>query len=136
MNEARLASIVVESPGSSRTIAVRTREGKSPGLFWRSGIIKGRPLAPAHVTKEGELRNNQNCSSDLADTQVHLPALIVKDPQTEQLLNCVIGGGDYVIPADPKQHKQAAPDGSDYSIFNPYAGFRDSLDDGTHQEEA
>jgi pimeloyl-ACP methyl ester carboxylesterase len=38
MNEARLTSIVVESPGSSRTIAVRTREGKSPGLFWLGGL--------------------------------------------------------------------------------------------------
>jgi pimeloyl-ACP methyl ester carboxylesterase len=38
MNEARLTSIVVESPGSSRTIAVRSREGKSPGLFWLGGF--------------------------------------------------------------------------------------------------
>jgi len=38
MNEARLTFIVVESPGSSRTIAVRTREGKSPGLFWLGGF--------------------------------------------------------------------------------------------------
>jgi pimeloyl-ACP methyl ester carboxylesterase len=38
MNEARLTSIVVESPGSSRTIAVRTREGKGPGLFWLGGF--------------------------------------------------------------------------------------------------
>ena len=38
MNEARLTSIVVESPGSSRTIAARTREGKSPGLFWLCGF--------------------------------------------------------------------------------------------------
>jgi pimeloyl-ACP methyl ester carboxylesterase len=38
MNEARLTSIVVESPASSRTIAVRTREGKSPGLFWLGGF--------------------------------------------------------------------------------------------------
>jgi pimeloyl-ACP methyl ester carboxylesterase len=38
MNEARLTSIVVESPGSPRTIAVRTREGKGPGLFWLGGF--------------------------------------------------------------------------------------------------
>jgi pimeloyl-ACP methyl ester carboxylesterase len=38
MNEARLTSIVVESPGSSRTIAVRVREGKSPGLVWLGGF--------------------------------------------------------------------------------------------------
>ncbi len=38
MNEARLTSLVVESPGSTRTIAVRRREGKSPGLFWLGGF--------------------------------------------------------------------------------------------------
>jgi len=38
MNEARLTSIVVESPAPSRTIAVRVREGKSPGLVWLGGF--------------------------------------------------------------------------------------------------
>src|SRR5262245_12063334 len=37
MNEARLASVVVESL-PKRTIAVRTRGGKSPGLFWLGGF--------------------------------------------------------------------------------------------------
>jgi pimeloyl-ACP methyl ester carboxylesterase len=38
MKEARLTSIVVESPAPARTIAVRVREGKSPGLFWLGGF--------------------------------------------------------------------------------------------------
>jgi pimeloyl-ACP methyl ester carboxylesterase len=38
MNEARLTSIDVGSPASSRTIAVRLREGKTPGLFWLGGF--------------------------------------------------------------------------------------------------
>jgi pimeloyl-ACP methyl ester carboxylesterase len=38
MNEARLTSIVVESPAPARTIAVRVREGKSPGLVWLGGF--------------------------------------------------------------------------------------------------
>src|SRR3974377_862949 len=38
MNEARLTSIAVESPAPARTIAVRVREGKSPGLFWLGGF--------------------------------------------------------------------------------------------------
>jgi pimeloyl-ACP methyl ester carboxylesterase len=38
MNEARLTSIEVGSPAPSRTIAVRLREGKSPGLFWLGGF--------------------------------------------------------------------------------------------------
>jgi pimeloyl-ACP methyl ester carboxylesterase len=38
MSEVRLTSITVESPPPSRTIAVRAREGKSPGLFWLGGF--------------------------------------------------------------------------------------------------
>jgi pimeloyl-ACP methyl ester carboxylesterase len=36
MSESRLTSLTIESP--SRTIAVRAREGKSPGLFWLGGF--------------------------------------------------------------------------------------------------
>jgi pimeloyl-ACP methyl ester carboxylesterase len=38
MTEARLTSIVVESPAPARKITVRVREGKSPGLFWLGGF--------------------------------------------------------------------------------------------------
>jgi pimeloyl-ACP methyl ester carboxylesterase len=38
MSEVRLISITVESPPPSRTIAVRARKGKSPGLFWLGGF--------------------------------------------------------------------------------------------------
>jgi len=38
MSEVRLTSISVESPPPARTIAVRAREGKSPGLFWLGGF--------------------------------------------------------------------------------------------------
>jgi len=36
MSEARLTSLTIESP--ARTIAVRLREGNSPGLFWLGGF--------------------------------------------------------------------------------------------------
>jgi pimeloyl-ACP methyl ester carboxylesterase len=38
MNELRLTSLTIESPPPKRTIAVRAREGKSPGLFWLGGF--------------------------------------------------------------------------------------------------
>jgi pimeloyl-ACP methyl ester carboxylesterase len=38
MSEARLISLTIESPLLARTIAVRAREGKSPGLFWLGGF--------------------------------------------------------------------------------------------------
>jgi pimeloyl-ACP methyl ester carboxylesterase len=37
MSEAQLTSLTMDSPGKT-TIAVRTREGKSPGLFWLGGF--------------------------------------------------------------------------------------------------
>jgi pimeloyl-ACP methyl ester carboxylesterase len=38
MSELRLTSLTIESPPPKRTIAVRAREGKSPGLFWLGGF--------------------------------------------------------------------------------------------------
>jgi pimeloyl-ACP methyl ester carboxylesterase len=38
MSEARLTSLTLDSTPPSRTIAVRVREGKSPGLFWLGGF--------------------------------------------------------------------------------------------------
>jgi pimeloyl-ACP methyl ester carboxylesterase len=48
MSEARLTSLTIESPPPKRTIAVRAREGKSPGLFWLGGFksdMKGTKAA-------------------------------------------------------------------------------------------
>jgi len=39
MSEARLTSLTIESPAPGRTIAVRLREGKCPGLFWLGGFM-------------------------------------------------------------------------------------------------
>jgi pimeloyl-ACP methyl ester carboxylesterase len=48
MSEARLTALTIESPPPGRTIAVRVREGKGPGLFWMSGFksdMKGTKAA-------------------------------------------------------------------------------------------
>ena len=39
MSEDRLTSLTIESPAPARTIAVRAREGKSPGVFWLGGFM-------------------------------------------------------------------------------------------------
>jgi pimeloyl-ACP methyl ester carboxylesterase len=39
MSEAVLTSLTVESPVPARTIAVRAREGKGPGVFWLGGFM-------------------------------------------------------------------------------------------------
>ena len=38
MSEARLTTLTLDSSPPARVIAVRTREGKSPGLFWLGGF--------------------------------------------------------------------------------------------------
>jgi len=38
MSEARLTSLTLDSSSPARVIVVRTREGKSPGLFWLGGF--------------------------------------------------------------------------------------------------
>ena len=38
MSESRLTSLTIESPPPPRTIAVRAREGKGPGVFWLGGF--------------------------------------------------------------------------------------------------
>jgi pimeloyl-ACP methyl ester carboxylesterase len=58
MSELRLTSLTIESPPPKRTIAVRAREGKSPGLFWLGGFksdMKGTKAAAldAWAAREG-----------------------------------------------------------------------------------
>jgi pimeloyl-ACP methyl ester carboxylesterase len=38
MNDAQLSSVSIGSSASKRTVAVRTRAGKSPGVFWLGGF--------------------------------------------------------------------------------------------------
>lgn len=38
MNDARLTSLLVNTPLPERTVAVRVREGENPGLFWLGGF--------------------------------------------------------------------------------------------------
>jgi pimeloyl-ACP methyl ester carboxylesterase len=58
MSESRLTFLTLESPPPGRTIAVRVREGKSPGIFWLGGFksdMKGTKAAAldAWAEKEG-----------------------------------------------------------------------------------
>jgi pimeloyl-ACP methyl ester carboxylesterase len=59
MSESRLTSLTVESPPPARTIAVRAREGKSPGLFWLGGFksdMMGTKVVALDRWAEGEGR--------------------------------------------------------------------------------
>jgi pimeloyl-ACP methyl ester carboxylesterase len=59
MSEARLTSVTIESPAPKRTIAVRAREGKSPGLFWLGGFksdMKGTKAVALDAWAEGQGR--------------------------------------------------------------------------------
>jgi pimeloyl-ACP methyl ester carboxylesterase len=59
MSEARLTSLTVNSSPPTRTIAVRAREGKGPGLFWLGGFksdMKGTKAEALDRWSEGEGR--------------------------------------------------------------------------------
>ena len=59
MSEARLTSVTIESPAPKRTIAVRARQGKSPGLFWLGGFksdMKGTKAAALDAWAEAQGR--------------------------------------------------------------------------------
>jgi len=59
MSEVRLTCLTIESPPPKRTIAVRAREGKSPGLFWLGGFksdMKGSKVEALDRWAAGEGR--------------------------------------------------------------------------------
>ena len=59
MSEARLTSLMIGSSAPGRTIAVRAREGKSPGLFWLGGFksdMKGTKAEALDRWAEGQGR--------------------------------------------------------------------------------
>ncbi|MFN3658444.1 MAG: alpha/beta hydrolase [Pseudolabrys sp.] len=61
MSESRLTSLVVESPPPSRTIAVRVREGKSPGLFWLGGFKSDMQGTKAAALDRWAAENGRAC---------------------------------------------------------------------------
>ncbi len=69
MSEARLTSLVVESPPPSRTIAVRVREGKwqdnnekqGPGLIWLGGFKSDMGGTKAMALDDWAGRNERPC---------------------------------------------------------------------------
>jgi pimeloyl-ACP methyl ester carboxylesterase len=61
MSEARLTSLRIESPPSGRTIAVRAREGKSPGLFWLGGFKSDMKGTKAEALDRWAERQGRAC---------------------------------------------------------------------------
>lgn len=61
MSETRLTSLTVESPPPSRTIAVRVREGKGPGLFWMGGFKSDMKGTKAEALDRWAAENGRAC---------------------------------------------------------------------------
>jgi len=61
MSEVRLTSITVESPPPARTIAVRAREGKGPGLFWLGGFKSDMKGTKAAALDQWAAANGRAC---------------------------------------------------------------------------
>ena len=61
MSEVRLTSIAVESPPPARTIAVRAREGKGPGLFWLGGFKSDMKGTKAEALDQWAAQEGRAC---------------------------------------------------------------------------
>jgi pimeloyl-ACP methyl ester carboxylesterase len=61
MSEARLTSLRIESPPPGRTVAVRVREGKSPGLFWLGGFRSDMKGTKAEALDRWAERQGRAC---------------------------------------------------------------------------
>jgi pimeloyl-ACP methyl ester carboxylesterase len=61
MSEVRLTSITVESPPPPRTIAVRAREGKGPGLFWLGGFKSDMKGTKAEALDQWAVSKGRGC---------------------------------------------------------------------------
>jgi pimeloyl-ACP methyl ester carboxylesterase len=61
MSEARLTSLTIESPAPRRTIAVRVREGKGPGLFWLGGFKSDMKGTKAEALDRWAAENGRAC---------------------------------------------------------------------------
>jgi pimeloyl-ACP methyl ester carboxylesterase len=59
MNEPRLTSVMIESP--ARTIAVRAREGKSPGIFWLGGFKSDMKGTKAQALDQWAAAQGRGC---------------------------------------------------------------------------
>jgi pimeloyl-ACP methyl ester carboxylesterase len=61
MSELRLTSLTVESPPPKRTIAVRMREGKSPGLVWLGGFKSDMKGTKAEALDQWAAKEGRAC---------------------------------------------------------------------------
>jgi pimeloyl-ACP methyl ester carboxylesterase len=61
MSELRLTSLTVESPPPARTIAVRMREGKSPGLVWLGGFKSDMKGTKAEALDQWAAKEGRAC---------------------------------------------------------------------------
>ena len=59
-------------------------------LGW-SGRIKRRAFAAANVAIKGELRDDQDLSTNIRDCQIHLSVVIFEDSETDEFVGEIVG---------------------------------------------
>src|SRR2546426_4152237 len=108
-------------PGVQRLRALRPRR-----------IDESRPRSLARIAEEGELRDRQPPPADVDHRPVHLPLLVLEDPQLNDLighpLRILVG----ILVTDPDQHAKACRNGSRHLPVDGDRRFTDSLHDGAH----
>ena len=101
-------------------------------LLGTGGLDKRRAVAMAHIAIECELRDRENGTIYVLDTQVHLAICILKDTQLCHLLGNIIGIGLCVSVRDAHEEHEALPDMSNGIAVNADGGVGGTLYNNSH----
>jgi acyl carrier protein len=104
-------------------------------LLRRSSGIERGPFAAADISEKRELRDYQDRSSGIADGQVHLSVLIVKNAQPHNLFRQVLAGGLSIVMGNAEKHEQAEANLPGNLSAHHDPGPAHSLDNGTHVKQ-
>src|ERR1700758_5331169 len=71
------------------------------------GVVEGRPLPLADISKQRELRHRQDRSADLRHRPVHLARIIFEDAEPYELVGQIRSPALRVLVANSQKHKHA-----------------------------
>lgn len=105
---------------------------KLPCEAGRSGVIETGAPSFASVSRQCELRNDQNTATRIQHAEIHLALVIREDTQSKSLLG-ERTGFSFGIRAEYSEKDQQTPtDSPDYRSIHFHTGFFDTLQNRSH----